>query len=161
MAETTEQARLIFEAVRTMQRRILRRANLACQESGPWLELTPPQANTCALIYRRGQTSIKELANELDVSPPSASAMVDRLVELGAVTREPSKSDRREVVIELTPAGERTITHLQQLMFDSISQLLERIGPVHADMWCQVCRRITEVLESDEQDPPLHKEQSR
>jgi len=160
MSQTTEQARLIFDTVRTMQRRVLRRADLACQESGPWLELTPPQANACALVFRRGQASIKELAGDMDVSPPSASAMVDRLVELGAVTREPSKSDRREVVIQLTPAGLRTIAHLQELMLDSIGQLLESIGPAHADMWCQVCQRITEVLESDEQEPQLHKEHS-
>jgi len=41
------------------------------------------------------------LADRLDVSPASASAMVKRLAELGLVTHEPYHG------VELTPAGER------------------------------------------------------
>jgi DtxR family transcriptional regulator, Mn-dependent transcriptional regulator len=48
-----------------------------------------------------GRVSTSALAERLDVSAPSASAMVKRLESLGLVTRKPYRG------VELTPAGER------------------------------------------------------
>jgi DtxR family Mn-dependent transcriptional regulator len=48
-----------------------------------------------------GRVSTSAIAERLDVSAPSASAMVKRLESLGLVTRKPYRG------VELTPAGER------------------------------------------------------
>jgi len=46
-------------------------------------ELTSPQMTALMTVRERGQVTIKELAEGLGVSAPSASVMVDRLVEMG------------------------------------------------------------------------------
>lgn len=47
--------------------------------------------------------TMSELADILEASPPSASAMVDRLVEKGILWREHSTEDRRKVVVIISP----------------------------------------------------------
>jgi DNA-binding MarR family transcriptional regulator len=131
-----------------MQRHVIPTAVAPSSSGAPALELTMPQAHTLKTIRQRGQVSIKALASAMQVSAPSASAMVDRLVELGAVTREHSRLDRREVVVRVTPEGERTVDLIEGFILQSIAQLLEAIGPRHAEMWCEVHTRIREVLEA-------------
>jgi len=55
---------------------------------------------------------IAELAEQLQIQHHSAVELVDRLENSGLVRRERGKSDRREVLVILTPAGERVIRDL-------------------------------------------------
>jgi DNA-binding MarR family transcriptional regulator len=55
---------------------------------------------------------IAELAEQLQIQHHSAVELVDRLESGGLVRRERGKSDRREVLVILTPAGERVIRDL-------------------------------------------------
>ncbi len=146
MSQPFDQARFIYDTVRMMQRHVIPSAVAPSSPGAPALELTMPQAHTLKSIRQRGQVGIKELAAAMDVSAPSASAMVDRLVELGAVTREHSQLDRREVVVQATAAGEQTIDLIEAFILQSIAELLEEIGPEHAQMWCDVHTKIREVL---------------
>jgi len=144
------QARTIFRAVRMLQERVVRQH--ACKRGQPGedlCELSFPQFNTL-LVVREGKClSIKELAELLQVSAPSASAMVERLVEMGMLTREQSQVDRREVVVNVSEQGLRSLESLEEQILQSIVELIHRIGPVHAQQWAEVYQRISEVLESD------------
>ncbi len=53
-----------------------------------------------------------ELAERLQIRHHSAVELIDRLSARGAVTREMGEADRREVLIRLTPAGERLLRDL-------------------------------------------------
>lgn len=153
MQEPIEQARFIHNAIRLLQHRYLPRALARRAQSSSCLDLTISQFNALNTIRFLGQASIKELAEALTVSAPSASAMVDRLVELGAVTREPSQTDRREVVVRLTPEGERTAAQTEEFVLSEIAALITRIGPRYAQMWCEVYQRIAEVVSEGGDSP--------
>jgi DNA-binding MarR family transcriptional regulator len=56
--------------------------------------------------------TIGELAERLQIRHHSAVELIDRLSARGAVTREMGEADRREVLIRLTPAGERLLRDL-------------------------------------------------
>ncbi len=47
-----------------------------------------------------------DLAHALDTKLPATSAMIDRLVQAGLVTRVPDPQDRRRVQLSITPAAE-------------------------------------------------------
>jgi DNA-binding MarR family transcriptional regulator len=55
---------------------------------------------------------IAELAEQLQIQHHSAVELVDRLENGGLVRRERGTNDRREVLIVLTPAGEKVIREL-------------------------------------------------
>jgi DNA-binding MarR family transcriptional regulator len=52
------------------------------------------------IALTRGPRSVGKLAEELDVSPPAASQLVDRLVEHGMVGRHNDPADRRVVLVD-------------------------------------------------------------
>ena len=67
--------------------------------------LTIAQFRALSFLYRRSGCTLHALADHLGVTPPTCSALVDRLVDRHVVTRSPNPDNRREVVLRLTGAG--------------------------------------------------------
>lgn len=59
-----------------------------------------------------GALAMKTLAEELLLLPHSAVQLVNRLVRAGLVAREPSPTDRRSVLVTLTPRGATKLAEL-------------------------------------------------
>ena len=57
------------------------------------------------LALTRGPRSVGQLAQELEVSPPAATQLVDRLAEHGMVERHNDMADRRVVLVDYVPGG--------------------------------------------------------
>ncbi len=58
------------------------------------------------------EPTITELAGRVQVRHHSAVELVDRLAERGFVRRRRAESDRRKVLIEITPEGNRVLRNL-------------------------------------------------
>lgn len=71
--------------------------------------ITLPQYRLLVVLHSRGPLKHAVLADHLAVNPSTASRMVDRLVTAGTVRRRTSPVSRREIVIELTPEGDRLV----------------------------------------------------
>lgn len=56
--------------------------------------------------------TIGELAERLQIRHHSTVELINRLVETGRIVREPGTEDRREVMVRLTPEGERILREL-------------------------------------------------
>jgi len=144
-----EQARLLHGTIRLMKRhfpqpQLLMRDHMGDGEHD-LPDLTMPQLNMLMTCHDIGPATIKEIAADLDVSAPSVSAMVDRLVELGVLTREQSLNDRRQVVVRLTESGVNTVLRMEEYMVGALGEVLERVGPHYAEMWCEVYQEINRV----------------
>lgn len=70
---------------------------------------SPAQLHVLGVLREGGPTTVSQLASRLGISPPSASAIVDRMVDGGLVDRERSEEDRRTVGVSLTPSGEAAL----------------------------------------------------
>jgi len=79
--------------------------------------------------------TIRELASRLFIQHHSAVELINRLVNTGAVSRHPGTEDRREVLVQLTPAGRATLRRLAVAHREE----LERSGP-------ELARAISIVL---------------
>lgn len=55
------------------------------------------------IALTRGPRSVGQLAEELEVSPPAATQLVDRLAEHGMVERHHDEADRRVVLVDYVP----------------------------------------------------------
>jgi DNA-binding MarR family transcriptional regulator len=55
---------------------------------------------------------IRELANRMQIRHHSAVELINRLESRGYVRRERARDDRREVLLALTPRGERILENL-------------------------------------------------
>ena len=64
--------------------------------------------------------SIRVLAERLQIQHHSAVEMVDRLVDRGLVSRSRAPSDRRQVLVHLTPRGESELENLAMCHLDEL-----------------------------------------
>jgi MarR family transcriptional regulator, 2-MHQ and catechol-resistance regulon repressor len=74
--------------------------------------LTPGQFGVLEALHHLGPMCQHALAEKLLRSGGNVTLVVDNLEKHGWVRRERQKSDRRMVVIHLTPAGERLIARV-------------------------------------------------
>ncbi len=148
-----EQARYIFTTGRAIRDFVDRNiAQILAAEGNRSVcgELSVNQMHALMLIQKRGKVSISELALLLGVSAPSASAMVDRMVEKGVLTREPSTTDRRRMDVRIAPAVEKDFERVNAVLLAAFERLVEKAGAETAKMWCQVLERLKQVLDAEE-----------
>src|SRR5579875_2609967 len=72
------------------------------------VDLSLPQYRVLGLLDESSAVS-SDLADRLDVRPPTVTAVVDGLVTRGLVERRPVEGDRRRVAHALTDAGRRLL----------------------------------------------------
>lgn len=102
MASPEDCAALVMEVVPPIMRAI--RGEMR-QQGRP--ELTVPQLRTLLFLSRRKAASLSQVAEHIGIMLPSASRLVDGLVDRGLVRRAPSREDRRRVVLDATARGLR------------------------------------------------------
>jgi DNA-binding MarR family transcriptional regulator len=147
---TKDQARQLYQTVRMLKDRLGHKFSSRHRESGvPCADLTFAQSNVLIVVQEQGELSLKELADALHVSRPSASTMVDRLVEMGALAREQSKVDRREVRIRLSETGQERFRQMEEEMLGYITELLTKVGPEYAAQWCDVYAKVREIIQAE------------
>lgn len=147
-----EQARELYRTVRMLKARLGRefQARTRAQRAGDACGgLTLVQGNVLLAIHERENLSLKELARILHVSRPSASAMVDRLLEMDLVVREQSTLDRREVRIRLSERGAHHFNDMERQILEYITELLVKLGPLYSAQWCDVYGQIREILRAE------------
>jgi DNA-binding MarR family transcriptional regulator len=103
-------------------RRFLRFSEQAAQSEG----ITPQQYQLLLHIKgypQRDQASIGELAERLQVQQHGVVALVTRCEQAGLVRRSAGTHDRRQVLVGLTPAGERCLRRLARLHRNELDSL--------------------------------------
>jgi DNA-binding MarR family transcriptional regulator len=83
-------------------------------ETAPW-GLSPHQARALLAVARHTDAPprLSELAARLDVTPRSATEVVDALAEHGLVERSPDPADRRAVRLVVTQRGGDVVTQIR------------------------------------------------
>ena len=112
-------------------------------------ELSFAQMRALKFVKTKGQVSITELAELLNVSAPSASTMVDRLVEKGVLVREPDPDNRRKVIVTISQDMVAITEQIEKEIFSNFVDLVEKLGPEFADDWRRVVGRIAQVLDNE------------
>lgn len=112
-------------------------------------EFSFAQMRALKFVKTKGQVSITELAELLNVSAPSASTMVERLVEKGVLIRKPDPDDRRRVIVTVSPDVVTISEQIEKDIFGAFVDLVEKVGPEVADDWCRVIARVGEILDHE------------
>ncbi len=150
--DIVKQARSIFSATLMIRDRMFRvhveNINKQIRKQG-FAELSVPQLHMLMTIRKGKDVHVSELADLLGVSPPSVSAMVDRLVEKGIILREHSKKDRRKVMVRVSAAAEKDFAEFDRNAMESFVELIEKIGPETTNSWCSVLEKVKDVIEQE------------
>ncbi len=88
------------------------------------LGLTHPQYLVMLALWEQSPRSLRDLAAELAMEPPTLSPLVKRLEAQGLISRVRSIDDERRLDIGLTDAGR----DLRERALDVPGQIMERVG---------------------------------
>jgi len=91
------------------------------------------------IVAERGNPSLKDVARQLRITPPTASVLVEALVRKKLLTREASVGDRRTVRIGLAPAANQLFASLHEKKFSLFKKMLSRLN--RADQ-----KKLVEIL---------------
>lgn len=90
-----------------------------------WRGLTYQQYNVLRIIHGAGPVGPAEIARRLLVSPPVVTRLAAGLVEAGLVARERDATDRRAVLLTLTPTGRRRAAAMRRDLLAAAAELIE------------------------------------
>ena len=91
------------------------------------LGVSMTQLHVMHLLDRHGELPMSRLAEMLDVSLSAATGLVDRVEERGFVERLRVPTDRRVVLVRITPAGSRMLDDVEVLREGIIGRVLDEL----------------------------------
>jgi DNA-binding MarR family transcriptional regulator len=96
--------------------------------SADWPNVTMQQLRVMMILYAEGPTRVSVLAKRLNVSTPTITGILDRLVRQGLTYRADDPRDRRVVLNALTDKGREVIEQLQPLDAARLSRAVEKLS---------------------------------
>jgi DNA-binding MarR family transcriptional regulator len=106
--KTTNKDHLV-ESILSMGDRLFRQLLPTVPEELLTLDATLPQLKIMLMLFFRSSLRMSDIASELNVTLPTATVLVDRLVEKDFITREAQTDDRRVVLCKLSEKGQKAI----------------------------------------------------
>ena len=91
--------------------------------------LSDTQLAALATLERHGAMSPGDLAEHEKVQPPSMTRVIAVLVDWELVTRAPHPSDRRQVILTVTPAGRSLVQKVRRRKEAWLAQRLAELSP--------------------------------
>ena len=119
-------------------------------------EVTFPQVQVLHYVSRHPRVSVGDIAAGLEISYPSATNMLQRLVRKGLVVKSEDPRDRRAVNVSLSEKGARVVSWLDRERTTRFALILDKMDPASRDcfvsMLCSFlnCALDAEVAISDE-----------
>jgi MarR family transcriptional regulator, organic hydroperoxide resistance regulator len=110
-------------------------------------ELTLPQLRCLFLLSGQGPMPIGGVARELGIGLPSASSLVDRLVDQGLVQRREDPMDRRRTLASTTASGSALADQLRQ---GSVQTLRGWLGALRREDLRALVQGLAAVVEAAE-----------
>jgi len=113
------------------------------------LDLPASEANVLANLTGGGpEVTVSQLAGRVGSRPTTMTAVLDRLERRGWLARVPHPTDRRALVVRLTPAG-RPVARAVRRAYDRVeAQALATLSPTAARSLRGSLRRLAEQLDA-------------
>ena len=118
-----------------------------------WMEcrtcdgLTYQRLRLLQLLQCGGPAIMRDLGNQLGVSPRNMTAIVDGLEEAGLVLRRPHPTDRRATVVELSPGGASEADKELGPRLDAVADLFADLTAAEQEQYSAMLARLTKTMQ--------------
>ncbi len=139
------------DQVLTALRRVIRAVDLHSRQLVQSHGLTGPQALILKALADQA-LSAGALAGRVSLSQGTVTDIVNRLEQRGLVTRLRSESDRRRVMVELSPAGRDCLASSPPLLQDRFASRFAELDDWEQSMLLASLQRIAAMMDAGELD---------
>jgi DNA-binding MarR family transcriptional regulator len=144
MDTLTNNAQRLFQLIERMRER--QRSMFMVQLTNMNLSLS--HMRMLHLLMHNDSLAMKELADKLQLTPPSVTALTRRLVEVGLVERQAHSEDSRVVLLALTEAGRTLHQQIHAEQLQHMRQLLSGLSLAEQALFLDLLDKATQPLES-------------
>ena len=139
-------------------RRIQQRTDQASKKLAQTVGLTPSQLLVLQYLEDRGETSAGDIAKLTHLKHATVTALVDKLVGRGFVTRRKCDEDRRRVWLRLETEGAAAIQSAPHLLQDIFIERFEKLTDWQQAMLIASLEHVASILDAENIDaaPVLH-----
>ena len=106
------------------------------------VEISQSQLLMIMSIYAKGTCRLSELSQEMEISNPTASGLVERLVQNEYVKRSADPNDRRAVCISLTKKGLQIANKFRQTIKKKWYDILITLPKKDQEDYIRIMREI-------------------
>ncbi|MDF2513522.1 MAG: MarR family transcriptional regulator [Herbinix sp.] len=106
------------------------------------------RGETFVIIYiaQHGRSVLpSEISSEMDISSARIAAALNSLEKKGLITRQIDASDRRRILVDLTPAGKEMAESHRQMALKTTARMLELLGEHDAKEFVRIMARLSEI----------------
>lgn len=133
---------------------LIARQRKAVAQQGCLRTISSTQLHVLFLLVSQGSMPMSRLAEQLDVSLPNVTGIVERMVERDLVERTRSDDDRRIVEVAVTGAGRETVEEIDMIRRSQLAAVICRLT---AEQQARALRTFTELRRAAE---ALHSEET-
>lgn len=110
--------------------------------------LTQTQFFVLVAIHSQGCPAMHALSSNMQVSMPTMSGIVERLVKAGYVKRVSHPQDRRQVLVQLTAKGGGVIADFQQAAATRWQKVLLALEPKDIESFQGIVNKLNQSIQA-------------
>jgi len=133
-------------------RKIIRAIDLYSKKISKDTGLTGPQLMVLNEIQLHDSIMVKQLADNINLSPATVTSILDRLEDKSLVERQRSKSDKRRLKLHLTPTGEAILEKAPQLLQHHFIQRFEALEQWEQSQMLANVQHIATMMDAENID---------
>ena len=98
------------------------------------------------LMVHQDPVHPKELSQQMMVSTARVAALLNRMEEKGLISRLPDPLDNRQIIVSLSPKGEKAIEAFRKKVIQAMARMLELLGPDDSQEFLRLQRKLVTNL---------------
>ena len=118
----------------------------AYQEDLDALGITYPQYIVMMVLWENNEQTVNEIAEKLILNTNTVTPLLKRMEAMQLITRTPSKTDQRKVMVGLTESGKSMREQAAEIPFRLMNRLSNEISPVQMDEAAMLKNKLYELI---------------
>ena len=127
---------------------LIARQRQAVAQAGCYRQISSTHLHVAYVLADGEAMTMSRLAEQLDVSLPNVTGIVERMVERGLVERTHREDDRRTVGVRITDAGRKVLDEIDTVKRQEIANVIARMTPEQQE---RALRAFTDMRVAAEQ----------
>jgi len=99
--------------------------------------------HTLHYVEENGSANMKEIAQFLHITPPSATSVVNSLVKRGFIVRAGSDADRRSIRLQVTKTGQKLLHDSFQRIMATVEENINKLSETEKKAFLSILNKIS------------------
>jgi DNA-binding MarR family transcriptional regulator len=140
--------RTVSDSVLIALRKIIQAIEMNSKKLVKRVGLTGPQLIILQEIARCGEVTAGEIARAVSVSQATVTGILDRMESRGLLVRQRSDSDKRRIMVSITPAGRQILEDAPPLMQEAFVERFSSLQEWEQTMILSALQRLVSIMDA-------------